>query len=520
MTTFSRSEVRAAIAEVTPEPAWLTPRLFPETDGPEVVDFAQTFCRLLKGPNAGEAPRMRGFQRDILGDLFERRPDGRRRYRRGLLGLPRKNTKSYIGSVLALFGLIADGEHGAEVYSVAGTRRQAHIVFDEARKMVRADPALSEAEAEGKIKVYRDAIEFIPTGSVYRVLSAEAGANEGLNPSLVVFDEVHVQPDWSLWDVMTLGSGTRTHPLTLGITTAGWDLESLCAELYEYGKSVASGEVEDEAFYFRWYEPSDPEVDHGDPRAWAECNPALAEGILDYEDFITAYNGTRENAFRRYRLNQWTSTEDAWIAPDVWAGRSDPERTIEEKPIVLGFDGAWSGDCTALVASTIEEHPHISVLGLWERPAGVDDWRVPVTEIEAALREAMDTRRVRELAMDPFRWERTMHVLAEEGYPVVEFRTNSLPRMVPACQSFEDAVLDGALTHDGSPSLARHVNNARTKSDDKGTRIVKENRASSRHLDLAVAAIVAHARAVTYEDAGEPTVYDLEDFLEDDDEFF
>jgi phage terminase large subunit-like protein len=39
-----------------------------------------------------------------------------------------------------------------------------------------------------------------------KVLSAEAYTKHGLNPTVVIFDELHAQPNRDLWDVMTFGS--------------------------------------------------------------------------------------------------------------------------------------------------------------------------------------------------------------------------------------------------------------------------------------------------------------------------
>ena len=160
--------------------------------------------------------------------------NGLRKHRRALIGLPRKNGKSLIGAGIALFGLVID-EVGAEVYAVAGDRAQARIVFREAARMVELDPILSQ-----RLRVMRDVIEMPSTGSVFRVLSADASRAEGLNPSTVVFDEVHIQPDDRLWNTMNLGSGTRKQPLIVGITTAGSRTDSrgqdtVCYKLWQYG---------------------------------------------------------------------------------------------------------------------------------------------------------------------------------------------------------------------------------------------------------------------------------------------
>jgi phage terminase large subunit-like protein len=229
-------------------PAWQTARRNEATDGPDVADFAALLLRVSKGFKAGEPLVLTDWQRWLMDALLERNEAGRRRYRRALIGLPRKNGKSLLGSALALYGLFV-GERGAEVYSAAGDRQQARIVFGEAKQQVLDSPALRKVA-----KVYRDAIEVPAEGAVYRVLSADAKLQQGLNPSLVIFDEVHVQPNDDLWDALTLGSGARRDPLVVGITTAGFDLETLCGRLYLYGQQVARGEVDDPVFGFWWWE--------------------------------------------------------------------------------------------------------------------------------------------------------------------------------------------------------------------------------------------------------------------------
>ena len=113
----------------------------------------------------------------------------------------------------------------------------ARIVFGEAKKMLEADPDLA-----GMAKIYRDAIEIPSTGSVYRVLSAEAFTKEGLSPTMVIFDELHAQPDRELFDVMQLAQGARGDLATMFcITTAGQKSDksgqdSIAYGLYQYGQ--------------------------------------------------------------------------------------------------------------------------------------------------------------------------------------------------------------------------------------------------------------------------------------------
>jgi phage terminase large subunit-like protein len=88
-----------------------------------------------------------------------------------------------------------------------------------------------------------------------------------------------------------------------------------------------------------------------------------------------------------------------------------------------------------------------------------------------------------------------MEVLQDRGIPIVEYPSTNAKRMVTGCAKFFDYVTDGRMTHDGNPLITRHLSNAVTKADTLGVRIVKENRASSRRIDGAVAAVIALDRA-------------------------
>jgi phage terminase large subunit-like protein len=494
-------------------PRWLTP--VPEQDilrgdGPVFTEFTEAVCRVTKdsvGGQAGELLKLRPWQRELVNHALARKANGRYKHRLALVGMPRKNGKSALGAAIGLAGLTLGG-NGSEIYSCAADREQARIVFGTARRMVELDDELSKI-----LTLYRDAIEYKDTGSVYKVLSAEAYTKEGLNPSpLVIFDEVHAQPNRELWDVMSLAGGARADSLLFGITTAGVKTQSngedsLCYSLYQYGQQLVKGEIEDPSFFFAWWEPRDPTGDHKDSSLWVESNPGYGD-IVDAEDFESSVLRTPEAEFRTKRTNCFVSTATAWLPGGVWESLADSEREpILGEECVLAFDGSFSNDSTALVAWSLGgEQPHLEVVGLWERPADVgDSWSVPVAEVEAAIVEAYrsDRWQVREIVFDPARWMRTMQVLDEEGLPIVSY-PNSADRMVPATQRFYEAVVNGSFTHDGSPALARHVANCTTKQSSRGIMVTKAN--NRRKIDAAVAAIFGYDRATVSIESQDPSL--------------
>lgn len=465
------------------QPTFYTPRIYKHTDGDEVIQFAQDHFRVLKGFRAGDPLTFTSWQKWLMRALFERNDDGRLRYRRALIGLPRKQGKSLMGSTIAVYGMIA-GEPGAEVYAVAGDRQQARIIFNEAKQQIQQSPMLSQVA-----KVYRDAIEMPTFGSVFRVLSSEFRSQAGLNPSLVLFDELWNQTNADLYDQMSLGSGARLEPLVLSITTAGYDLDSVAGRQYHYGKQCAAGEVKDETFGFWWWEAK-PDCDINDRSQWRAANPNISERLLSIDDLQTAVNQTSESAFRRWRLNQWVRAQESWLPAGAWEqNRSDRELRLD-LPVFVGIDMALKHDSVAVVVAQPQDDVIVVRSRVW-LPAeeGVD-----VSAVEQHLRDLHLQYKVMEFAYDPAYFQRSAESLADDGLPMVEFPQNGL-RMVPACGNAYELIVNRKLAHDGSPTLTDQVLSAAQRITETGWRLSKNK--SKRKIDACIAMVIALDRATS-----------------------
>jgi phage terminase large subunit-like protein len=486
-------------------PRWLTPipdEALENSHGKKAIDFINAFAIVTKdsvGGKAGEPMRLRDWQEQLLLNAFAADGEGFR-HKTILVGQPRKNGKSALASGVALWSLLT-GPKGGEVYSCAADKDQARIVFGEAKKMLTNEPELEEMA-----KIYRDAIEIPSTGSVYRVLSAEAFTKEGLSPTMVIFDELHAQPDRTLFDVMQLAQGARGNLATMFcITTAGQKSDntgkdSIAYSLYQYGQRVARGEVEDPSFFMAWYEAA-AEADHKLEETWIAANPGYGD-LNSVDDFKSTVLRTPEAEFRTKRCNQWVSSNLTWLPTGSWDQLSVEQQITPDDELIIGFDGSFSGDTTVLVGCTIpkqeEELPHIFLIKAWEKgPDDDNSWRVNITDVENEIISfCQQYPKVREIACDPYRWQRTMaYLLEERQLPIVEFPSTSPARMVKATARFFDGVMEGKMTHSGDPLLARHLDNCVLKIDNIGPRIVKENRNSNRRIDAAVAAVIAYERA-------------------------
>lgn len=457
------------------------------TEGNRVIRFIEHLT--LGGSYLGQRFSLLKWQRKVIRDLYRTYPDGRRKHRTAVLGIARKNGKTQLAAALALYHLCVPGADSApEVVCAANTRDQARLLFREAARMVRMSPILRDM-----CTVHRDRITCHATGGTFVTVSADAGLQQGLNPSFVVVDEYAQAKNSDLFDALTLGSAQRREPMFLVISTAGPYPDGPFAQLVEYGQRVNSGEESDRSFYCEWFgvQPGET-VDHTDPEVWQRCNPSWQ--IMNHADFASAVKRTPEANFRMYRLNQFVRGGNAWLPHGAWDRLAVPDNGFRPGDLlVVGLDAAHRNDSTAIVGVRLPDL-HVQVLGHWEADPKDPHWRTPIHEVMDRVREIHAEYVVAEVAYDPAWFAVQASMLSDDGLPMVEF-PNTVARMVPATAGGYAAIVDGLITHSGEPALTRHIGNGVLRSDSRGERITKENPSSKRHIDLAVAFLMALHRA-------------------------
>ncbi|MGW8565175.1 terminase large subunit domain-containing protein [Isoptericola sp. NPDC055881] len=456
-------------------------------DLPEPLDwrrieaFAAEYLRVPKGVGAKEPFRLRKWQTDIIRGLY---PARGLRPRQGLLSIPRGNGKTALAAVLGVYGLFADDVESAQVLVVASDERQAGHVFKAAQRMIELDDRLAE-----QVQIYRDRIVVPNTGSELRPLPAAVDALQGWDPSLMIVDELHVVTE-DVWEAVTSAAGKRATSLTLAISTPAETPESIMWKLVEHGRKG-----DDPSFFFKEYAaPDGCALD--DEAAWKVANPAL--GDFKFVDAMRATRRTtREPAFRRYQLGQWTGQSETWLPWGAWDACAAAELEVPDgTKVALAFDGSASGDSTALVGCTVGPDPHLFVVGIWSNP-GDRGWRVPRSDVDNAVLAAFERWDVVELSADPWGWRSEIEAWAKRHGEkrVLEWNTAHAARMAPATDRVYQAVLTKTLTHDGDPVFASHVAHCVAKSTPMGDLVSKDKRGSPRKIDAAVAAIVALDRA-------------------------
>ncbi len=237
------------------------------------IVFIETFCKQSKG-HTGTPLKLELFQKARIQAIYGIVDSkGKRKFSEVLIIEGRKNGKSTEISALGNYGLLGDKEGGPEVDCVSTKRDAARIVFNAARDMVKQSPYLRKY-----IKLRKSDMYCEYNLGVYQPLSSDSNTLDGLNPSMVIFDECHAIKDRNLYDVMkqAVAAESRDQPLFLTITTSGFNREGIYDELYDYAEGVLNGEVEDEHFLSFIYELDSIE-EWTDEKCWIKANPGLGK---------------------------------------------------------------------------------------------------------------------------------------------------------------------------------------------------------------------------------------------------
>ena len=529
----SSGDPRVTTAGLTlPEGAY-----FDEDAANRAINFFERTLIHVDGRWAGKPFILQDWQvNQIISPLYGyKRADGTRLYRQAYIEVPRKAGKTTLCAGIALYGLIADGEEGAQVVAGARDRPQARLTFDLARRMVDASPTLSRLAV-----AKRSYIEVPKTGGVFKAISADAGSQHGLNVSTGILDELHVHKSREVYDVIGTSQGARLSPLLISITTAGlFDVNTIAWELHAYSESIAAGIVDDPYFLGVLY-GADKEDDWTAPETWRKAHPSLgftvSEEYLSEECERAKASPNRQTSFKQLYLNVWTSEASRWMDIETWrAGAVEiDEEEFLGSPCWLGLDLASTTDVTALVA-------------VFERPDGEDGYVVvprfflPGDDIAAReKRDRLPYRKwaedgwltltsgnvldynavrleilsfaerfdVREIAYD--RWGATSLIsqLMEDGLQQVVPTGQGFATLSAPSKELERLVLGGMLRHNGSPVLQAHID-AVTLSHDPAGNIKPDKKRSASRIDGVVALVMAiHAATLNNGHQSTKSIYE------------
>lgn len=470
-----------------------------------IFRFFEGMLHLAEGEFAEKPFRLEPWQKFVVGSLFGwKGSDGFRRFRTAYCEIAKGSGKSPLAAGIGLYGLTADGEAGAEIFSAATTREQAKIVWRDAAMMVSASPRLRERVVE--------TVNNLAYGySFFRPVSADASKLDGLRPHVVIADEVHEHPSDLVINKMRAGFKGRRQPLLIEITNSGFDRNSICYQHHEYSIKVLEGTIENDN-WFCFVCGLDEGDDWRDERVWAKANPNLGVSVtLKYlrEQVAEAIEiPSKQNIVRRLNFCEWTEQSVRAIDMTQWNMGGPPPSTggalvdegidsvaeqLRGRVCFGGMDLAKVSDLSALVLlfpPAGEDGLHRVLCRFWvpqddiERRSRRD--RVPyqvwrdqgflvategnVTDYTFIAHEIIKAARlfdVRQIGFDRTFAGEIVQTLQDEGIEMIQVGQGFMSMAAPTAELLR-LVKAGQLWHGGHPVLRWNASNLAVRTDPAG----------------------------------------------------
>jgi len=454
--------------------------------------------------------------------------NGLRRFRKALVVIPRKNSKTTLGAVVGNYLLAIDGEPGAEVYAVAVTKDQVtgpSGVWTTAKLQVERCPGLRE---EYGVEPMAHSIVVESTASSFKPLARDADSLEGLNVHGAIIDELHAHKTREVYDVINEATGSRTQPLIFIISTEGDNAAGVFAEQVSYGQQILTGNHEDDS-YFCIYYGLDPEDDWTLPTSWEKANPnynvksehgvkVLAEDLAS-RCREALKNPASQGSFLCKRLNVRVGAKEGAVNMFAWRTVcKDETLKIENfygERCFIALDLASTSDIAAkcylfrrtgtlyffgryyLPAEAGERgNPNYDLYRGWEKLGNLiltdTGPKIDYDYIELELIE--DVRHkfaVERVCLDPANsWQFNARMQKELGPDKVQDVPQSWPKMSHPMKELIGLITAGKVKHDGDPVMDWMVGNVMGKTDAKEMVFPFKSRPENK-IDFWVAALMA-----------------------------
>ena len=433
--------------------------------------------------------------------------------------------KSQEEAIVGLYEIFADGENVSEVYCSATKTKQAKVVWNEAKLMLK-----SCEELKGKYKIAYGQIVHLKSDSFMEALSKEDGkTGDGSNVQLGIVDEYHQHATSEMLDMLNSGKNARRQPLIMIITTAGYDLNVPCYTVeYRYASQILdpNSSVTNDKYYVMIQE-LDKGDDVKDERNWFKANPILCsykeglEGIRDdLKEALAAPEKMR--TFLTKDMNVWIQQrESGYMNMQKWSeckkdftladfegeeciGGLDLSTKLDLTSIALefkrdeeyyGFQHSFMPDETYQKRLKDGRYPYdvwVQEGNLTVTPGAVIDYAFVKKWIED--NKELYNLIIKEVVYDPYNATQFVQEMEQDGYIMVECRQGPYTLNEPT-KDLRDNVYNNTFHHNGDGLLTFAMGNAVTKLHAQEF-VMLDKAKSVEKIDPAAALIDAHYRGM------------------------
>jgi phage terminase large subunit-like protein len=447
---------------------------------------------------------------------------GKRRFRNIDAYIPRKNAKSTISAIVALYMLTMDDEYAAEVLCGASNKEQADKVFVPALNMAIKTP---EFRAMCGVIYSKTSIAVPDTLSKMSTLIGKPG--DGASPSCAVVDEYHEHDTSDLFDTMTTGMLARSQPMLLMITTAGSDISGPCY-MHQLGlQKILEGTLEnDRRFGIIFTIDDDDDWSSEDSLRKANPNYGIsvnAETLL--ADLKVALDDPIKQAtFKTKHLNIWVNSKSPWINQAKLIRCADPSLTLDSfisEDCIIGLDLASKEDIAAVTYEFIRQidgKSHYYIISknylpeaVVERPENAHYARwvaqnyitktsgnmIDLELIQEQILQSCDKVKIKTVRKDQSNSAQLGANLMREGLEVVDV-PQTVRHLSEPMKDIAALINGGRFHYDGNKAFEWMLLNV-VCSPDANENIFPRKAKDENKIDGATALIISHGRAMLNE---------------------
>jgi phage terminase large subunit-like protein len=488
---------------------------------PDQVEAVCTFVERLphvEGRWATATITLAPWQVFILAAVYGfRKADGSRLVTTVFFQVARKSAKSTLVAACALYHLVEEREPGGQVVCGASTGSQARIVFSIMQRMIRRAAWLRQLG----LQVFANAITFDPTGGNAKPINAKSSTQDGLNPSFISLDESHAQ-DFSLHDVLKSAQGSRSDPMLMAPTTAGYSLTSVGYALRATAQKVLEGVITAEHFFCALYELDEGD-DWKDEAVWIKSAPMI--GVTPTLDYVRRYRDDAvatpalQGEFEVKIANRWLHSSSTWLSIAAWQRCADSTISLESfahDPCWIGVDLAERDDIAAVALVFKRDglvyvfvRGYLPALVVQERAQAVPAYRQWVADgelivtsgnmtdyatIEADLRADCERFDVKDIVIERYGALHLAANLSSTGLPAY-IESKNAKVFTPAAKELEVRLKTQQLRHTGSSFLTWQVSNVCVERRRDGSILpTKDATLSANKIDAVDAMLLAFSR--------------------------
>lgn len=440
------------------------------TDGFEVIKFARD---VLKQP-------LDPWQEWLVVHMLEKLEDGRPRFRRLLILVPRQAGKTTLLSVLACWWLWRD-DRVRLLLGLSASEDTAREAWDLALGLAESNDFVIS-----KVVTTNGRVSFTAeTGARYRIKAANRRGGRGWPLDRVIADELREQHNRDSYNATYPAMNARRFAQWIGISNAGDDTAVVLWSLYDEAiKKI--GNADTRIGLFEW--SADPALAVDDPRAWIQAQPQLGRrvGVEEYAEaaaHAAAVGGQDLADFE----TEWLCRRVQIMNPAINAGSWDT-KCFEASADINGRPAA--------VMDLSPDQRHATLTAAWLLPSGryrvepVEAWEGPGAG-DRGLRELPTL--LRKINARHFGWlpDGPMAALLaglkpRPGWPPRGITAAPIRGETPAvCMGLAELVAVGGVSHGADPLQDAHVKGAERLPRPGGTWIFSRK---GGHCDAAYAA--------------------------------